>query len=250
MTVEGRSGSSSATSGSRNTRVCVPGRRRWTGHVLEDSLYNMPRPPRFSEDQILDAGLALVAEGGPAALTLTAVAQRIGAPSGSIYHRFGSRDLLVGELWVRTVDAFQDGWLDALAQADEPMGMARRGAAHVLTWSIQHPNGARLLMLHRSEDLLAEDWPEPLRDANRRQRERVTAALDDLAQRFEVSGRRHLRRLTFACVEIPTAEIRHCLARGTVPDATSHELVDEAVVALLTPIAEPDPDGPAPPTGH
>lgn len=210
----------------------------------------MPRPPRFSEDQILDAGLALVAENGPTALTLTAIAERIGAPSGSIYHRFGNRDLLVGHLWVRTVEAFQDGWLDAMTQGTEPMGMARRSAAHVLTWSAENPHGARLLMRHRSEDLLADDWPEPLRDANRRQRERVTEALDDLARRFDVSGHRHLRRLTFACVEIPTAEVRHCLARGTVPDATSRQLVDEAVVALLTPVADRDPDGPAPPTVH
>lgn len=207
----------------------------------------MPRPPSFSEDQILDAGLALVAEGGPAALTMSAISERVGAPSGSIYHRFGSRDLLVGHLWVRTVETFQSGWLDALSAEGEPVDMARRSAAHVLTWSAKNPNGARLLMRHRSEDLLAADWPEPLRDANRRQRERVAEALDDLSQRFGVSGHRHLRRLTFACIEIPTAEVRHCLARGTVPDATSHQLVDEAVLALLAPIA--GPDGPAPPTG-
>lgn len=203
----------------------------------------MPRPSRFSEEQILDAGLALVADGGPAALTITAIAEKVGAPSGSIYHRFGSRDLLVGHLWVRTVETFQGGWLDALSPAGDPVDVARRSAAHVLTWSAENPNGARLLMRHRSEDLLADDWPEPLRDANRRQRERVAEALDDLAQRFGGGGRRHLRRLTFACIEIPTAEVRHCLARGTVPDATSHQLVDEAVVALLSPITDRDPSG-------
>lgn len=210
----------------------------------------MPRPSRFSDDQILDAGLALAADGGPAALTVTAISERIGAPSGSIYHRFGSRDLLVGHLWLRTVESFQSGWLDALSSAGEPVGMARRSAAHVLTWSAQNPDGARLLMRHRSEDLLADDWPEPLREANRRQRERVAEALEDLGQRFGVSRRRCLRRLTFACIEIPTAEVRHCLARGTVPDATSHQLVDEAVVALLSPITDRAPAGCASPTAH
>lgn len=210
----------------------------------------MPRPPRFSQDQILDAGLALVAERGPGALTITAIAERIGAPTGSIYHRFGSRDLLAGHLWVRTVEAFQDEWLDALSTEDDPVSMARRGAAHVLTWSAQNPNGARLLMRHRSEDLLADGWPEGLRDANRYQRERVQETLHDLAQRFGATGRRPLRRLVFACVEVPTAEVRHCLARGTVPDAISYELVDEAVVALLTPVTGHGANGPAPLTDH
>lgn len=210
----------------------------------------MPRPPRFSEDQILDAGLVLVAEGGPAALTITAIAERIGAPSGSIYHRFGSRDLLVGHLWVRTVEAFQEGWLSAVDPEGDPLASARRGAAHVLTWSAENPNGARLLMQHRSEDLLANDWPADLRDANRRQRERVAEALDDLARRLAAPGRGHLRRLVFACVEVPTAEVRHCLTRGTVPDATSHALVDEAVVALLAPIAAHHQDGAEPPADH
>lgn len=178
----------------------------------------MPRPPRFTTEEILDAGLALVADGGPGALTITGVAERIGAPSGSIYHRFASRDLLAGHLWVRTVEAFQDGWIDALARADEPLPIARSGAAHVLTWSTDHPHAARLLMQHRSEDLLGETWPEELRDANRRQRQRVSAALHDLAARFGATDRHAVRRrLAFACIEIPTAEVRHCLARGTVP---------------------------------
>jgi AcrR family transcriptional regulator len=205
----------------------------------------MPRPPRFSEDQILDAGLALVAERGPGALTITAIAERVGAPSGSIYHRFGSRDLLVGHLWVRTVQAFQGGWLAAVARADEPVTRAREGAAHVLTWSARDPHAARLLLLHRSEDLLADGWPPELREANRRQRERVTEALDDLAQRLGLVGGQHLRRVAFACVEVPAAEVRHRFARGTVPDATSLQLVDEVVVALLAPVADRgsrDPD--------
>ncbi|MTV25541.1 TetR/AcrR family transcriptional regulator [Nitriliruptoraceae bacterium ZYF776] len=207
----------------------------------------MPRPPRFSEDQILDAGLARVAEGGPGALTVTAVARRIGAPSGSIYHRFGSRDLLAGHLWLRTVEAFQAAWLDALDGSDEPLERARRGAAQVLTWSAANPDGARLLVRHRREDLLADGGPADLRDADRRQRERAAGALHDLARRFGGDGRQHLRRVSFACVEVPTTEVRRGLALGTLPDATSHALVDETVVALLAPLVDRRPPDGAPP---
>lgn len=197
----------------------------------------MPRPSRFSSDQILDAALGLLADEGPTALSITAIARRIGAPSGSIYHRFASRDLLVAHLWLRTVTAFQDEYLAALEGPDDPVDGARRAAAHVVSWCAAHPNEVRLVLLHRSEDLLADDWPADLQARNRAQRERITEALGELARRFGVRGKAHLRRLVFACVEIPTAEVRHCLARGVLPDRTSLELVDEAVVALLAPYA-------------
>jgi AcrR family transcriptional regulator len=58
----------------------------------------MPRPSRFSEAQILDATAAIVAAGGPGAATIGAIGNVLKAPSGSIYHRFASRDVLLGRL--------------------------------------------------------------------------------------------------------------------------------------------------------
>ncbi|WP_084780239.1 TetR family transcriptional regulator [Planobispora rosea] len=47
----------------------------------------MGRPAKFGNDQILDAAAELAAEGGQAAVTVAAIAARLGAPSGSICHR-------------------------------------------------------------------------------------------------------------------------------------------------------------------
>ncbi len=204
----------------------------------------MARPAQFTNDQILDAGLDLLTTHGPTGLSITAIAKQIGAPSGSIYHRFASRDLLVAHLWLRTVAGFQDGYLAALEAPDDPLEAARAAAAHVLTWSAAHPDQVRLVMLHRSEDLLTDDWPVELVAQNKAQRRRITDALTVMAKRFGVRGDKHLRRLVFACVEVPTAEVRHCLARGTVPDRTSRQLVDETVVALLSPWTTPDTSTP------
>src|SRR5690349_25083603 len=95
--------------------------------IVESSLYNsyqrmpsttmgpvMGRPARFDADQLLDEALALAAEGGPEAVTMAAVAQRAGAPSGSLYHRFAGRSALLAALWLRTVADFQAGYLTAL----------------------------------------------------------------------------------------------------------------------------------------
>ena len=52
-------------------------------------------PKRFFEDaDFLAAARDLAAAGGPASVTVTSVSERLGAPVGSFYHRFASRDVL------------------------------------------------------------------------------------------------------------------------------------------------------------
>src|SRR6266702_343979 len=53
--------------------------------------------PKFGSDDFLDAALAIAAEQGLAGATVAAVTARLKAPTGSFYHRFASRDLLLGE---------------------------------------------------------------------------------------------------------------------------------------------------------
>ncbi|MFD0539407.1 TetR/AcrR family transcriptional regulator [Actinomadura luteofluorescens] len=116
----------------------------------------MGRPAKFGEDRILDAALAVTAEGGPAAATIAAIAERLGAPSGSLYHRFGSRDLLLATLWTRCVRRFQDGFVAALDAGD-----AEAAALHTPRWCRGHPAEAAVLLLHRRRDLAAA-WPAEL----------------------------------------------------------------------------------------
>jgi hypothetical protein len=60
----------------------------------------MPRPAKFTPDAILKAASEIVATRGPGATTMGEIAAKIGAPSGSLYHRFQSRDELLGRLWL------------------------------------------------------------------------------------------------------------------------------------------------------
>jgi AcrR family transcriptional regulator len=63
----------------------------------------MGRRALYSADQILDAARDLAAQSGPAAVTIAALGSALGgAPSGSLYHRFASRNELLGRLWLRT----------------------------------------------------------------------------------------------------------------------------------------------------
>src|ERR1700751_820286 len=114
---------------------------------------------KFAESDFLSAALAIVVEQGPAAATVASISERIKAPTGSFYHRFASRDVLLGNLWLKTVLAFQHGVSVALDAKD---GLA--AALHTARWSREHLEEARLLLVFDREDFVAGKWPEELRE--------------------------------------------------------------------------------------
>ena len=83
------------------------------------------------------AARALSAERGPAAATVDAIIERLKAPKGSFYHRFASRDALLGELWLATALAFQEGFVAAI-EAGDGLGAALHVPAcgRVGTWTM------------------------------------------------------------------------------------------------------------------
>src|SRR6266850_1310087 len=91
--------------------------------------------PKYDNGDFLDAALAIAAESGPPAVTVGAITERLGAPVGSFYHRFASRDVLLGELWLRTVLDFQRGIAAALDAGD-----GLRAALHTPAWVRGHPD--------------------------------------------------------------------------------------------------------------
>jgi len=85
----------------------------------------MPRTT-FTDADFLAAACALAAKRGPAAVTVESVTARLKAPTGSFYYRFASRDVLLGELWLTTARAFQEGFIAAIATGRR----TRCGAPH------------------------------------------------------------------------------------------------------------------------
>lgn len=191
----------------------------------------MGRAAKYTDRDILDAALALVAEGGGQAASVVAIAERLGAPSGSIYHRFASRDLILAALWIRTVQRFQRGFLDALA--DEDCSAAARGAvAHTLDWTSAHRTEATVLTLYRREDLIAR-WPDDLgadlatlNDDAARMVRRFTVA------HFGVASAETLGKAGLALIEIPYAGARSIL-RGKRASPWLKAAVTTAALAVL-----------------
>src|SRR5262250_306982 len=97
---------------------------------------------KFTEADYHAAALAIVLEHGPAAATVASISERLKAPTGSFYHRFASRDVLLGNLWLKTVLDFQQGVSAALDARD-----GLNAALHTPRWCREHFDQARLLVV-------------------------------------------------------------------------------------------------------
>ena len=184
--------------------------------------------PLFANEDFLAAARTIAAERGPAAVTVDSVTSRLKAPKGSFYYRFASRDLLLGELWLSTVLAYQQGFVAAIEAGD---GLA--AALHTPAWVRRNLDDARLLLLYSRHDFVQGDWPAPLKRGVRDQGERFVGCLQAFARRtFGRAGPAELRRATFVLAEVPLAAVRQHLERREPPPPLVDELIAETYRAI------------------
>ncbi|GAB2500516.1 TetR/AcrR family transcriptional regulator [Nocardiopsis aegyptia] len=196
----------------------------------------MGRPARFRTEDLVTAAIGLAAEGGPAAVTMAALARATGAPSGSLYHRFSGRPALLAAVWTHAVTDFQAGCRRTLA-ADPPSAAAEATARHVLSWSRARPDSARVL-LHRPADFDEAHWPEPDRELLRTANAEVGTLLARLARELrepEETAEAALERVRLAVVDLPLALVRRHLLQGHGVPAEAEDLAADAARRLLTP---------------
>ena len=195
----------------------------------------MPRPSRFSETGILDATANLVAAGGPRAATIGAIAAALNAPWGSIYHRFASRHVLLGRLWLTKAAMFQDRFTAALAQSD-PHTAGLEAALSVPRTARADLAGARIMLLHRREDFLSDEWPADMRTEAARLKAQVDEAMREITRRlFGRAGGEASRLAYFAILDLPLAATRRHIADNEPPPVNVDALVERAFWALIVP---------------
>jgi AcrR family transcriptional regulator len=183
----------------------------------------------FDNAGFLAAARALASERGPSAVTVDSVTQRLAAPKGSFYHRFASRDALLGELWLKTVLAYQEGFVAAIEAGD---GLA--AALHTPAWARLHLDDARLLMLYSRHDFVQGDWPADLRRGVRDQAQRFESCLTSFARdAFGRAGPAQLRRATFVLAEVPVAAVKAHIERREPPSALTDDLITRTYYAIV-----------------
>lgn len=191
----------------------------------------MGRKPRFSTDELLDAALDLIAGGGPTAATMTAVADAVGAPSGSVYHRFASRDELLARLWLRTIGEFQDGFVAALSDADTQVAIDA-AITFVFDWTAANPTRSTLL-LQFDEKAIVDAWPHTLAAELQQANDHVRQTLHDFARRhFGSAARVDVDRVIYALVDLPYTAVRRHLPAGR-PREWLREFTFEAAHRVL-----------------
>src|SRR6478752_9582830 len=176
---------------------------------------------KFSQDDFLAAALAIVAEQGPSAVTVGSISERLQSPTGSFYHRFASRDVLLGELWLRTVLEFQQGVRAAIDAGD-----GLRAALHTPAWVREHLDKARLLLLYHRDDFVHGEWPEQLREGAAALTQGVQTGSARYARLvFGRAGAEGRRLAQFLLSEVPLAAVRQHLLRREPPPPLVDDLI-------------------------
>ncbi len=185
--------------------------------------------PLFDNAGFLAAARALACERGPAGVTIDSVTQRLKAPKGSFYYRFASRDALLGELWLATVLAYQEGFVAAIEAGE---GLA--AALHTPAWARRHLDDACLLLLYSRHDFVQGDWPAPLERGVRDQAQRFEACLKKFARQvFGRVGPKQIRYATFVLAEVPIAAVKIHLQHREPPPALVDELITKTYHAII-----------------
>src|SRR3954469_21048072 len=187
-------------------------------------------PKRLFEDaDFLEAARYLAAAAGPASVTVSSVTGRLGAPVGSFYHRFASRDVLLANVWLDTALAFQTGFVAAIKSGD---GLA--GALHTPLWVRRPLADGRAFLLYHRDDFAHGNWPQDLKDRVVRQGRRVDAAYKRFAHdTFGGVGANELRLARFVLADAPKAAVGPYLRQGVPPPAIVDEIIETTFHAIV-----------------
>jgi AcrR family transcriptional regulator len=191
---------------------------------------------------MLDAARDLLLGEGSRSATMEAIAALSGAPTGSIYHRFGSRDQLIARLWIRAVYRSQASFVAAM-ERDDPRDAAVAAAMSIIDFCEDHPADAQLLVAFRREDLIRAVPEGPLASELEELNRPVERAVVQLARRLY--GRRTraaLGRTLLAVFDLPYGAARRYLISGTpLPRGLRADLT-RAVTAVVAGPLQADSD--------
>jgi len=193
----------------------------------------MARIAKFNHAQIVDATAKLAARTGPAQVTMARIAEALGAPTGSIYHRFASRDELLGEVWLQTAQAFQDEFGERLA-GEDPWQAGLEAALFVPARVRRKPDEARLLLLHRRSDFLTAGWPAAMADRAAGLERQVDAGLRSFCKRLlQRSDGETRRTVRYALIDAPMAAVLPHLRAQEAPPPLVDALIRTTYEAVM-----------------
>jgi AcrR family transcriptional regulator len=189
-------------------------------------------PPRKHEtDAILDAARALVLTDGPRAASVAAIAKASGAPTGTLYHRFGNRNGILAAAWLRALERFQSRAM--AAASDTPLETTVAMAVSIVQFARELPGDARLLLALRPSDLLDGEPSTGFVETLAAMNAPLLARVNDLAgQLYGKTDERTVEAVTTAVADLPYGVVRRHAYDDPMPSWLEAD-VAAAVRALL-----------------
>lgn len=173
----------------------------------------MARPRTHDLDSLLDAAERLVVDKGSSGLTIRALTEATGASSGTLYHAFGSREDLLGRMWLRAARRF----LDAQNQAAD-LELSRVDGTDVATRATvavasvpdsikdRYPSSAAVLLRYRRDEILGRSISDSLRSEIESLDGDLLAVLSRLSQAlWDRQDRAAIETVALCVVDLPTA---------------------------------------------
>jgi AcrR family transcriptional regulator len=195
----------------------------------------MGRTAQYTAEEMVAAATRLVADQGPPGATITAIAEAVGAPTGSIYHRFPSRDTLLARVWLKTVEDFQSGFSGTLAGPDA-FHAGLDAALYTPRWVRANPIAARVLLLHHRDEFVDAEWPADVSERALQLRREMDNALRSFARRaLSATNINAMRRARYAVIDLPYAAVRPHLRACERPPANVDRLIQDAYCGVIPP---------------
>lgn len=122
----------------------------------------MARPRIHDEELLLDAAEILLANGEPSSLSIRSLSAATGAPSGTLYHLFGSRMEIVGRLWLRAGNRFLNLQNELIDEAvskpgtDQPTYAVIAAAGTLWKLKERYPQSSAIISRFTRDELVSE----------------------------------------------------------------------------------------------
>ena len=131
---------------------------------------------RSRKDEILQAALACFTDFGVDATTIEMIRDRSGASIGSLYHHFGTKERIIGALYLAGTAEYAALLAEGFAQADSAEACVKLLVTSYVDWVVANPDWARFI-LHSRGRVEASEVGAELREVNRVNFRRILDAL-------------------------------------------------------------------------
>jgi len=109
---------------------------------------------------IIEAALACFIELGYNSTGISDILKKAGATTGSLYHHFGSKEQLAGEVYLEGIREYQAGFLSVLAREIDAEKGVKALIAYHLKWVESNRAWAQFLFLMRYDEFMTQKKEE------------------------------------------------------------------------------------------